>query len=345
MAEWPLGDDPSGWPTVSVVMPIRNEAENLRTAVEAVLAQEYPLPFEVCLAVAPSDDGTNEIARELAASSDRVMVVDNVAATTPAGLNAAIRATVGEVVVRVDGHAKLSDGYIRRAVETMSTTGAVNVGGIQHAVGQTPFEEAVAAAMTSWLGTGGSKFHVGGNAGSVDTVYLGVFRRKAIEAVGLFDERLIRNQDYELNIRLRAAGGIIWFDPTLRVTYRPRGTFGSLAKQYWEYGWWKAEVAVRHPTTVRLRQLAPPLAVIGLAGALPLALRSRSARLLLASYAGAVGSVATVQRRGWLVVIYPTMHVSWSLGSLCGLPRALSRRRGGGRRSTTPARSWRAGCR
>ncbi|MEX2627586.1 MAG: glycosyltransferase, partial [Ilumatobacteraceae bacterium] len=172
---WPLADDPEGWPTVSVVMPVRNEAQNLRAAVEAVLAQDYPRPFDVCLAIGPSDDGTEAIVRAISEGSDRVTIVDNPAGTTPAGLNAAIRASNGEVTVRVDGHSRLSSGYIRRAVETMAATGAVNVGGIQHAVGQTPFEEAVAAAMTSWLGTGGSRYRVGGKPGPVDTVYLGVF--------------------------------------------------------------------------------------------------------------------------------------------------------------------------
>ena len=311
---WPLGDDPEGWPTVSVVMPIRNEAENLRAAVEAVLSQEYPRPFDVCLAVAPSDDGTEDLAQRLAESSDRVTVVTNAAGTTPAGLNAAIRATDGEVVVRVDGHSKLSECYIRRAVETMSATGAVNVGGIQHAIGQTPFEGAVAAAQQSWLGTGGARYRVGGNPGPVDTVYLGVFRRDAIEAVGLFDERLMRNQDYELNIRLRKASGTIWFDPELSIAYRPRGSLRSLAKQYYEYGWWKAEVARMHPSSLRPRQLIAILA----GGATAAAVLSRLRSLAIASVTFAI-LCATAPRRGYSgravrIMIVPTMHSSWLAG-------------------------------
>ena len=204
-----------GWPDVAVVMPVRNEATDLRDAVAAVLAQEYPGTVQICLAVAPSTDGTEAVAAELAAEHDDVIVVDNPAGTTPAGLNAAIRATTGDVVVRVDGHAELSPGYIRRAVETLRRTGAANVGGVQRAVGTTPFEEAVADAMTSRFGTGDATFHYGGAEGPTDTVYLGVFDRAAIERVGLYDERLVRNQDYELNIRLRQAGGVVWFDPEL----------------------------------------------------------------------------------------------------------------------------------
>ena len=364
MAEWPLGDDPSGWPTVSVVMPVRNEAENLRTAVEAVLAQDYPRAFDVCLAVAPSHDETADLARELADAFEQVMVVDNTAGTTPAGLNVAVQSTRGEVVVRVDGHAKLSDGYFRRAVETMLRTGAVNVGGIQRAAGQAPFEEAVAAAMTSWLGTGGARFHVGGEPGPVDTVYLGVFRRDALEAVGLFDERLIRNQDYELNIRLRKAGGAIWFDRSLSVEYRPRGSLRALASQYHGYGWWKAEVARIHPRSLKLRQVMPVLLTGGIFGAVALPL-TRIGRYLtkrgmhrfgrfitigrlfpavylttvmmisVGNYARSVGinrsptglGGFSLQRTIGVLLAVPTMHLCWGFGFLSSCLRSARTRR------------------
>ncbi len=172
------------WPAVAVVMPVRNEAADLRRAVAAVRAQEYPGALQICVAVAPSEDDTATVAAELAAAHDDVIVVANPAGTTPAGLNAAIAATTGDVVVRVDGHAELSPGYLRRAVETLQRTGAVNVGGIQHAVGTTPFERAVADAMTSRFGTGDATFHYGGAEGPTDTVYLGVFDRAALEAAG-----------------------------------------------------------------------------------------------------------------------------------------------------------------
>lgn len=346
--------EPDRWPSVSVVMPIRNEAPHLERAVEAVLAQGYPGPFEICLAVGPSDDGTEAIADRLAAEHPEVTVVANPAGLTPAGLNAAIRATTGEVVVRVDGHARLSAGYVRRAVETMQRTGAVNVGGVQHAVGHTPFEQAVALAMTSWAGTGGARFHVGGEEGPVDTVYLGVFDRAALEAVGLFDEGLVRNQDYELNIRLRRAGGIVWFDPTLRVEYRPRGTWTGLARQYAEYGQWKAEVARRYPGSVKARQVAPVLLTVGLLASVLLPLRSlgralrwirlrRLGRLIglgrfaPLAYVAAIAAVAertTASTPGSgrldltarLAVVLPTMHLAWGLGFLAGAVNG--RRRG-----------------
>ncbi|MFZ9817526.1 MAG: glycosyltransferase family 2 protein, partial [Ilumatobacteraceae bacterium] len=212
-----MSDAVERWPTVSVVMPVLNEERHLRSAVEAILRQDYPGTFDVCLALGPSRDGTDNVARELTQRFANVRTVPNPTGATPAGLNAAIRATSGEVVVRVDGHAVLPDGYIGRAVRTLLRTGAVNVGGVQLTEGTTPFERAVALAMASPFGMGGARFHTGGQEGPVDTVYLGVFRRSAIEDVGLFDEKLIRNQDYELNIRLRDAGGVVWFDPELAV--------------------------------------------------------------------------------------------------------------------------------
>ena len=312
-----------GWPTVSVIMPIRNEATGLERAVASVLAQKYPNTFDVCLAVGSSDDDTERLAHELADSDDRVRVVANSAGVTPTGLNAAIAATGGEVVVRVDGHSALSDGYIRRAVETMIRTGAVNVGGRQVPQPETPFEKAVATTTTSWLGTGGAAYRVGGQEGPVDTVYLGVFDRTAVDGVGWFADDLIRNQDYELNIRLRAAGGEVWFDPELWVGYRPRGSWRGLAKQYYEYGYWKAEVARRFPTSLRLRQLLPVAVMVTQVVALVHWPRLATIGLIIIlRFAGlwTAAAVTARQLRGAHTVglIAAVIHDAWAVGAIRG---------------------------
>ncbi|MGA9279534.1 glycosyltransferase family 2 protein, partial [Ilumatobacter sp.] len=250
--DWRSSD---AWPDVDVVMPIRNEAPHLETALASVRGQAYPGTVRIILGVGPSDDGTERLAERLAAESDDLVVVANPSGRTPSALNAAIRAGTAPVVLRVDGHSELSAGYIRRSVEILRETRAANVGGVQRPEPTTPFEQAVADATSSVLGTGGASYRVGTAAGAVDTVYLGVFDRAAIEAVGLFDETLIRNQDYELNIRLRSAGGVVWFDPSLSVGYTPRSTWKALFRQYYEYGWWKAVVLRKHPQSLRLRQL------------------------------------------------------------------------------------------
>jgi glycosyltransferase involved in cell wall biosynthesis len=318
------------WPAVSVVMPVREEATLLPAAVAAVLDQDYPGPLEVVLAVAPSGDGTPEVASGLAQRDARVRVVPNPAGSTSAGLNAAIRSSSGSVVARVDGHAALCPGYLRRAVELLTQTGADNVGGVQQAVGTTAFERAVAAAMTSRFGVGNAKFHYGGAPGPTDTVYLGVFRREALDRVGGFDATLVRNQDYELNWRLRATGGTVYFSPDLRVRYRPRGTPAALARQYFEYGRWKREVVRRHPRSLRWRQLAAPLAVTANVAAVALAARGRRAPLavpglyLAAVVAAAAAADVDRRARARLPLVFVTMHGAWGVGFLLGPPRPVA---------------------
>jgi GT2 family glycosyltransferase len=306
-------------------MPVKNEEVDLRRAVQSVLEQNYLGCLEVCVAVAPSEDGTHEVAANLADGDSRIQVVENPSGITSAGLNIAIRATVASVIVRVDGHSELEAGYIAQAVETLEKTGAANVGGIQRSLGRTSFEHAVGRAMSSRFGAGDSRFHYGGAPGPVDTVYLGVFRREAIEAVGLFDESLVRNQDYELNWRLRRAGETIWFDPQLSVGYRPRGTIRTLARQYFEYGRWKRVVLRMHPKSLKVRHLVPPMAAVAFFLGLVIAPLFPWALILPLAYllAVIVASLAAVRGQGLgqaliLAAIYPTMHGSWGLGILVG---------------------------
>ena len=313
-------------PDVAVVIPVRNGEATLADAVASVLFQELDGAFEVCIAVGPSNDRTREVADGLADADRRVSVVDNPAAVTPAGLNAAIRATSAPVVARLDGHAVLPAGYLARAVAVLDQTGAANVGGVQEPHGQTPFEEAVGRAMASRFGSGDARFHYGGPAGAVDTVYLGVFQRTALEAVGLFDEALVRNQDYELNWRLREAGGTVWFDPDLRVSYRPRGTLGALARQFFEYGQWKRMVVGRHPRSLRWRQVVPPAATLGVAVGLVAGAWWPPALVIPAGYLAAVVVASLVAGRRpammlRLLAVYPTLHLSWGVGFLTGPPR------------------------
>jgi len=255
------GDDPG----VSIVVPVLNEERHLAVAVTQLVAQHYAGPLEVVLALGPSTDRTDEIAESLAAADDRVRLVRNPTGRTPAGLNAAIAAATYDVVVRVDGHALVPDDYVAVAVETLRRTGADNVGGMMAAEGETPFEDAVACAMTSKLGVGAASFHVGGDEGPAPTVYLGVFRREALERVGGYDETMVRAQDWEMNYRIRETGGLVWFTPRMRVTYRPRPSVKALARQYVDYGRWRREVVRRHPDTVSARYLAAPVAVVAIA--------------------------------------------------------------------------------
>ena len=324
-------------PSVSVVMPILDEEPHLAEAVRGVFAQDYPGAFEVVLALGPSRDRTNAIAQQLADAEPRLRLVHNPSGSTPAGLNAAIAAARGEVIVRVDGHGLLSAEYVATAVRLLDETGADNVGGLMAAVGTTPFELAVARAMTSRIGIGGQSFHVGGQAGAVDSVYLGAFRRTTLTALGGYDETFRRAQDWELNYRIRAAGGTVWFTPELRVTYRPRSSWKSLARQFYQTGQWRRVVSRLHPGTADRRYLAPPAAVVGIAlgtaAGLAGAVTGRRALLagfvLPATYVAGVlaGSAITSaglppKARALLPVVVATMHLWWGAGFLHS-PRGL----------------------
>ncbi|MGD0687922.1 MAG: glycosyltransferase family 2 protein [Streptosporangiaceae bacterium] len=280
---------PGAVPAISVVMPVRNEERHLADAVREVLSQDYPGEMELVLAVGPSHDRTQEIAERIAAADSRITVVPNPSGQIPSAVNAAIKASRHSVVARVDGHCLLPPGYLRGAVRALEETGADNVGGVMAAAGVTPFQQAVAWAMTSPAGVGGSPFHTGGEPGPADTVYLGVYRRAAIERVGGYDEAYLVAEDWEMNHRIRLAGGLIWFLPDLRVTYRPRASAGALARQYFRYGRWRRVVARQHPGTISWRYLTPPMAVLAIAAG------------TLAGLAG-LGGLASGAAAGWALI-------------------------------------------
>jgi len=324
-------------PPVAVIMPVLNEEKHLAEAVAAIRGQDYPGEMQIVLALGPSTDATDDVAKALRAEDPRILLVPNPTGKTPAGLNAALAATSHPIVVRVDGHALLPVDYISTAVEVLHRTGADNVGGVMAAEGVTDFERAVACAMRSPLGVGAASFHTGGKEGPALTVYLGAFRREALERVGGYDEAYVRAQDWEMNHRIRQAGGLVWFTPAMEVTYRPRATIKALAKQYLQYGRWRREIMRQHPETVSLRYLAPPVAVLGLAASTTLATVGR-----LAGYRHAwlglvppLAYTAAVAVGGWAIssdepvavraqvpVALVTMHMSWGAGFLAS-PRDL----------------------
>ncbi|TWE12098.1 glycosyltransferase family 2 protein [Rudaeicoccus suwonensis] len=308
---------------VSVVMPILNEERHLAESVRGILAQEWSGPIEIILAVGPSTDRTDDVAAALQRNDARIRRVDNPTGRTPEALNRAIAEASYDIVCRVDGHGILSTDYLATAVRTLDETGAANVGGIMDAEGTTPFECAVAVAMKSKIGVGGVKFKQGGSAGEADTVYLGVFRREWLERVGGYDERFTRAQDWEMNFRIRAAGGVVWFTPEMRVAYRPRGSFSALSRQYREYGRWRRVVARRHKGSINARYLAPPTAVALVAAGAVGGLLWRPLWVIPLTYAGGVvlggafisaGEKPSVRLR--VPAVLATMHMSWGFGFL-----------------------------
>ena len=325
---------------VTFVMPVLNERAYLRRAVETVLAQDVSGPTELILALAPSTDGTNDLARELAAD-DRVVLIDNPAADIPIGLNRAITAGRYPTIVRVDAHSELAPGYTTRALATLDRTRAANVGGVMKADGRTPFQRAVARAYNSPIGLGGGAYHGGTQEGEAESAYLGVMRREVLDEVGLFDESIRRGEDWELNLRIRRAGYRVWFDPSLAVTYWPRESWTRLVRQFSATGRWRGELVRRYGRGNSLRFFAPPALVATLAlsvviGALQAtgvltgwwAIAASLVYLPLIAYAILLVVVAIGPGGGrgwrdklWTLAVLPTMHLSWGTGFVIGVVR------------------------
>lgn len=313
-------------------MPVLNEVEHIEAAVESLIAQDYAGPFEVVLALGPSVDGTTEVITEMARVDPRIRSIPNELGSTPGGLNAAIRASTHPIVVRVDAHSVLPPDYTRVAVETLLRTGADNVGGIMKAQGVTPFEKAVARAYGAREGLGGTPHHVGGKEGPAETAYLGVFQRHRLVEVGLFDEGIKRGQDWELNRRLRATGGTVWFTPELVVEYRPRSSLGKLIRQFVATGIWRGELARRFGAANSIRYFVPPVAVLGILTATILGLIGVLGGIPWLTIAFAVPAVYAIfvivasiaaAREGvrtalWYLVVLPCIHFGWGIGFILG---------------------------
>ena len=304
-------------PSVSVVIPALNAAGPIRAALKSVEAQTYQYIVETI--VAAGDPETEQAARLLGA-----IVVGNPSGKTPSALNKAIAAASGEIIVRLDAHAVLPPDYVARAVETMQRTGAVNVGGMQIPVGTTYWERSIAAAMSSPVGAGNARYRTGGTEGEIETVYLGVYDKQAVDRLGGFDEDFVRNQDYELNHRIIRAGGKVWFDPELKVEYTPRGSLKALWSQYYQYGKAKRMFFRRHPGSLRFRQIGPPVLVLGLGACLIGSFFWPVAALVPGAYV--LGVAAATYRQpsdsrpflGTIAAVI-TMHIAWGVGFLVNL--------------------------
>src|SRR5580704_4606317 len=334
------------YPPVSVVMPVRNEERHLAESVRHVLGQDYPAPMELILAVGPSADRTEQIARDLAREQTRITVVTNPSGKIATALNLALRTARHQVIARIDGHALFPPDYVKTAVAILAETGAADVGGVMAAEGETAFQQAVAWGMTSKAGVGSAGWHTGGQAGPADSVYLGVYRRDLIEQAGGWDEEMLRAEDWELNYRVRARGDVIWFIPEVRVTYRPRGSVRALAAQYFHYGRWRRVIVREHPETASFRYLAPPGAaaltgaglaaglagLAGIAAGAPAAVGWLTAGLVIPlAYLAGVTAISVALSRGLparvrarLPLVLAVMHMCWGVGFLTS-PRGLHR--------------------
>jgi len=324
------------WPFVSVVIPMRNEANHIRPCLDAVLAQDYPVDRrEVLVVDGDSDDDSLAV---LATYGAQLRVLRNPHRIVPTAMNIGIRAARGDIIARVDGHTVLAPSYLRVGVEALRRTGADNVGGAMRAVGGGPMGDAIALAMGSRFGIG-AYFHFGTTEREADTVYMGMWPRQAFERIGVFDEELVRNQDDELNYRLRKLGGRIVLVPAMQSRYQNRQSLRTLTRQFYQYGVWKIRVLQKHPRQMNWRHFVPPAFVLAAGVGVVAAATVPGGGRLLAAVVGAYAAALTVaaasvaRRYGWthfwrVLVAFAAMHVSWGAGFLAGAVR-FARRWGG----------------
>lgn len=325
-------------PFVSVLMPVRNEASFISRSLGAVLAQDYPRDrMEVIVADGLSTDTTRDIIEALAAQHANITLIDNSGKIVSTGLNAAFRVAKGEIIVRIDGHCEIASDYVRRCVSHLVDRQVDCVGGPLETVGETYTARAIAAAMSSAFGVGGSAFRIGTKeAQFVDTVAFPAYQRDTINSAGDFDEELVRNQDDEYNYRVRKLGGRILLSPDIQSRYYSRASLSRLWKQYFQYGYWKVRVLQKHSRQMMPRQFVPALFVAALGLLLFSAPFFKPGRLLLAATILAYGvlnlaaAISAARRTGWsLLPLFPItftiIHLAYGSGFLIGLAKFWSR--------------------
>ena len=320
-------------PLVSIIIPCLNEQETIRYLLEAITCQTYPKErMEVVIADGLSTDNTRAVIESFQHENPQplIRVVDNQLRNIPAGLNQAIRYANGEIIVRMDAHSIPQSDYVERSVRALEAGFGSNVGGVWEIKPGKPgiTAQAIAIAAAHPLSVGDARYRYTNQAGVVDTVPFGAFYRSLIETIGFYDDSLLTNEDYELNVRIVKSGGKIWLDPAIRSTYFSRSTYRDLLRQYWRYGYWKVKMLVRYPGTIRWRQALPPLFVASLFLLAFLAPFFSPLRWLLLAevlvYAGVyllVGIQSAIRNRSaGLILAVPLaifcMHLAWGAAFL-----------------------------
>jgi len=329
-----------------MIVPCYNEQDRISLLLEAIRVQKYPLDeIEVVIADGMSMDGTRGVIHNFSTQHPElnVRLIYNPQRIIPAALNVAIKAAEGDVIIRLDAHSAPRPDYVERCLAVLEETGAVNVGGVWEIQpgAETWMARAIAAAASHPLGAGDARYRISGEPGPVDTVPFGAFRSEWLEKVGPFNEELLTNEDYEYNVRIRKAGGVVWFDPSIRSIYFARPDLRSLTHQYWRYGYWKVRMLQRFPGTLRWRQALPPIFVLSTVILAALAFFFPLSGLLLTVQLGAyllittfAGLLESIRRKDMgLILGFPpaiwTMHFSWGAGFLWSVLKGGLRGRNG----------------
>jgi succinoglycan biosynthesis protein ExoA len=319
-----------GTPFVTIAIPCFNEERHIKACLEDAFAQDYPADrVEVLVGDGMSTDRTRAILDTVSTQRPgRLRIIDNPRRLQAPAMNAMISAARGEIIVRMDVHARYARDYVRQCVLVLDETGAENVGGAQRAVPETWFQRALCAALDSPLGVGGARYRDPNREGFVDTVFLGAFRRTVLEAVGGYDDNAVTNEDAELNQRILEAGGRVFLSRRIVVHYMPRDSFGGLARQYFKYGQGRARTLLKHRTFPTPRPALPFLMVAGGLTLLVVPSLRKLAPLAFGLYgAAALVEAVRVSRRHGLTLapvvaaIFPVLHLAHGSGFAVGLAR------------------------
>jgi len=320
---------------VSVIVPCYNEQATICQLLDAIYGQTYPLDeIEVVIADGLSTDHTRAEINDFQISHPEleIRIIDNIRRVIPSGLNRAIEAAIGKYIIRLDAHSIPNHDYIQKCVKGLEEGSGDNVGGLWKIQpgASTWIAKAIAIAASHPLGAGDALYRIGGAAQEVDTVPFGAFRKELINRIGMFDETLLTNEDYEFNVRLKQSGGRVWMDPSIYSIYFARSTLRGLSKQYWRYGYWKAQMLRKHPNTLRWRQILPPMFVVALLVLGFLSLGWNLARWLLAIIVilyiiviFSIGIQMSLKHKSISLAIglplaTATIHLSWGAAFLWG---------------------------
>ena len=322
-------------PRATVIIPVRNEEATIEACLESVLVQTEP-SLQVVVVDGMSEDATRDVVRRVIERDGRVELLGNPGRVVPHAMNIALAAARAPWLVRVDGHATIPPGYVARALAHLETGRWGAVGGVKRSVGHTPAGRAIAVAMGSRFGVGGSTYHYGRTLTEVEHVPFGCYPTALAREIGGWDERLVVNQDFEFDHRVRLAGHRILFDPELVIDWDCRQSVPDLYRQYRRYGRGKVKVALLHPDSVKPRHLLPPAFVAYAAAAALAATRRPRTLAALAPYVAALGAASatagrgeiTLRERAVLPAAFAAMHVGWGIGFWRGLPGELKARRG-----------------
>jgi succinoglycan biosynthesis protein ExoA len=326
-------------PKVTLIVAMLNEAEHIEACLRSILAQNYPAGrLEILVYDGGSTDRSRDIVQSMLSENPSIVLAHNPRRTQAAGWNLGIGRASGEIVGIVGAHSEIAPDYVAKAIDTLERTGADLVGGPMRAVAKGTFGRAVALATSSPFGVGGARFHYTDHEEQVDTVYMGLARAQVYAALG-FDEEMVRNQDDELSYRLLDRGGTIVCNPAIRSVYRNRATWRGLARQYFQYGYWKVLVVQKHPRQTRLRHLVPAAFVGVLVGGLSMAVVPvpyvvpMLTTVIISYGVSDLGATLLTARRSaasstlLLPLVFPTMHLAYGLGFWVGLLAATRRPR------------------